>query len=177
MILFVILYRCSREQEGGCNIMLHRTYIRFTYKYNPLKDSEYYTAAAYIFNRGLMKKLDNESPKKANDSFGELCVSTKRKMSIDEMKQIVKYLWENEMSKSIGSYNGFRYKDLRPDSFEVSVEEVEEGDICQTSIDICNLSDNIIEFFAMQDINRIFNKWDDRKREIEKNIKTVADCL
>jgi len=154
-----------------------RAYIRFKYKYNPIKDSEYYKIAAYMINRSLMRKFDSEDPVKANDSFGEICVVTKRQMPIPEMKNVVSYLWRSTMKKSTGSYNGFQYRDLRPESFGVSIEEVFDEDLLATAKDVIALSDNILECFAMQDINRVFDTYNSRKKEIENSIKTIADCL
>lgn len=154
-----------------------RTYIRIQYKYDRVYDSECYKEAALLINRGLMRKLDSESPKKANESFGEIVVCTKTRMSISEIKEIVKYLWHSVIDKATGCWDGFYYKDLRPNSFEVSIAEVDDKDLLQTARDIISLSDNIIECFAMQDMNRIFNVYDERAREIERSIKTIADCL
>lgn len=154
-----------------------RTYFRTKYKYNRVYDSECYKEAALIINRELMRKLDSESAKKANDSWGEIVVSTKHKMSISEMKSVVAYLWKSIMKNATGCWDGFSYRDLRPNSFEVSIEEVDDKDLLQTTKDVIALSDNIIECFAMQDINRVFNTYNERKREIERNIKTIADCL
>ena len=154
-----------------------RTYFRTKYKYNRVYDSECYKEAALIINRALMRKLDSESPKKTNDSWGEIVVSTKHQMSISEMKSVIAYLWTSVMKQSTRCWNGFSYRDLRPNSFEVSIEEVNDEDLLQTAKDVIALSDNIIECFAVQDITRVFNAYNDRKREIERNIKTIADCL
>jgi len=154
-----------------------RTYIRLKYKYNPVKDSEYYKDAAYIINRGLMRKLDSEDPVKANGSWGEICVVTKKQMPITEMKDVIAYLWHSIMKQATGSYCGFEYKDLRPESFEVSIEEVFDKDLLATAKDVIAISDNILECFAMQDINRVFDTYNRRKDELEKSIKTIADCL
>ena len=154
-----------------------RTYIRIKYKYNRVYDSECYKEAALIINRGLMRKLDSETPKKANESWGEIVVSSKRRLSISEMKEIIGYLWNSTMKDATGSWDGFSYRDLRPNSFEVSIEEVDDKDLLQTARDIIALSDNIIECFAMQDMNRVFDTYNERKREIQSNIKTIADCL
>lgn len=154
-----------------------RTYIRIKYKYDRVYDSECYKEAALIINRGLMRKLDSESPEKANESHGEIVVSSKQKLSISEMKEIIRYLWTSIMKNATGCWDGFYYKDLRPNSFEVSIEEVDDKDFLQTARDIIDLSDNIIECFAMQDMNRVFHTYNERKREIESDIKTIADCL
>lgn len=154
-----------------------RTYIRFKYEYNPVKDSEYYKHAAYLIKRSLMRKFDSEDPIKANDSFGEICVSTKVQMTVNEIKKIVAYLWSSTISQATGSYNGFMYRDLRPESFTVSVEEVWDKDLLQTAKDVIAMSDNIVECFAMQDINRVFNTYNSRKRLFETSMKTIADCL
>lgn len=154
-----------------------RTYFRIKYKYDKVYDSECYKEAALIINRGIMRKLDSETPKDANGSFGEVCVCTKQQMSIDEMKSVVAYLWNSVMQTATGCWDGFSYRDLRPNSFEVDIQEVSDKDLLQTAKDVIAFSDNIIECFAMQDMNRVFNVYDDRKREIERNIKTVADCL
>lgn len=154
-----------------------RTYIRITYKYDRVYDSECYKEAALVINRGLMRKLGSETPKKANESHGEIVVSSKQRLSISEMKEIIKYLWTSIMKRATGCWDGFYYKDLRPNSFEVSIEEVDDKDLLQTAREIINLSDNIIECFAMQDMNRVFNTYNERKKEIERNITTIADCL
>ena len=154
-----------------------RTYIRIKYKYDRVYDSECYKEAALIINRGLMRKLDSETPKKANESHGEIVVCSKQPLSISEMKSIVKYLWHSVIDTATGCWDGFYYKDLRPNSFVVTFEEVSDRDLLQTARDIIGMSDNIIECFAMQDMNRIFNTYNDRKKEIESNIKTIADCL
>lgn len=154
-----------------------RTYIRIKYKYNRIYDSECYKEAALIINRSLMRKLDSETPKEANDSFGEIVVCTKHRMSISEMKGVVSYLWNSIIKSSTGCWDGFYYKDLRPNSFEVSFEEVDDKDLLETAREVINLSDNILECFAMQDMNRVFNTYNERKKEIEKYITTVADCL
>lgn len=143
-----------------------RTYIRIKYKYNRVYDSECYKEAALIINRALMRKLDSETPKKANDSHGEIVVCTKRRMSISEMKEIISYLWKSTMKDATGCWDGFYYKDLRPNSFEVSIEEVDDKDLLQTAREIINLSDNIIECFAMQDMNRVFNTYNERKGDL-----------
>ena len=124
-----------------------------------------------------MRKLDKGSPKESIDSFGEICISTKSQMTIEEMKKVIKYLWESVINNENGCYGGFYYKDLRPGSFTVSIQEVSGKHILQTAQEVCELSDNIIECFAMQDTNRVLDVYDTRKQEIEKNIKTVADCL
>lgn len=154
-----------------------RTYIRIKYKYNRAYDSECYKEAALIINRNLMRKLDSETPKKANDSYGEIVVCTKHRMPISEMKSVVRYLWNSVMKSATGCWDGFYYRDLRPNSFEVSFEEVDDKDLLETAKEVINLSDNILECFAMQDMNRVFNTYNERKREIEKYITTVADCL
>lgn len=154
-----------------------RTYIRIKYKYDRVYDSECYKEAALIINRNLMRKLDSESPEKANESYGEIVVCTKHRMSINEMKGVVSYLWNSVMRSATGCLDGFYYKDLRPNSFEVSFEEVNDKDLLETAREVINLSDNILECFAMQDMNRVFNTYNERKKEIEKYITTVADCL
>ena len=154
-----------------------RTYIRIKYKYNRVYDSECYKKAALVINRDLMRKLDSETPEKANESWGEIVVCTKRRLSISEMKEIISYLWNSIMERATGSYMELRYRDLRPNSFEVSIEEVDDKNLLPTARDIIALSDNITECFAMQDMNRIFDVYDERKQEIERNIKTIADCL
>lgn len=154
-----------------------RTYIRIKYIYDRVYDSECYKEAALIINRGLMRKLDSETPKKANDSFGEIVVCTKHRMSIDEMKSVVSYLWNSVIKDATGCWDGFAYKNLRPDSFKVSFEEVDDENLLETAKEVINLSDNIVECFAMQDMNRVFNTYNERKKEIEKHITTVADCL
>ena len=154
-----------------------RTYFRIKYKHDKIYDGEYYKDAALIAARGLMRKLDDESPKKANDSWGEIVVSTKQPMTINEMKSVIAYLWNSFMKNATGAYCGLRYRDLRPNSFTVSIEEVADKDLLLTAREVIALSDNIIECFAMQDMNRVFNTYNDRKQTIEKHIKTVADCL
>lgn len=154
-----------------------RTYIRIKYTYDRAYDSECYKEAALIINRALMRKLDSETPKKANESHGEIVVCTKQPLSISEIKAIVKYLWHSVVDKATGCWDGFYYKDLRPNSFKVDIEEVSDKDLLKTARDIISMSDNIIECFAMQDMNRVFSVYDARKREIENNIKTIADCL
>ena len=154
-----------------------RTYIRIKYKYDRVYDSECYKEAALLINRCLMRKLDSETPKKANESWGEIVICTKRRLSISEMKEIISYLWKSVMKVSTGCWDGFYYKDLRPNSFDVSIEEVDDKNLLETAREIIALSDNIIECFAMQDMNRVFNTYNERKQEIERNIKTIADCL
>lgn len=154
-----------------------RTYFRIEYKRDEYLDCKAYQECAYIIVRDIMGKLDKETPEEANYSFGEICVVTKNPMEISEMKNIIKILWANTMSHATGSINGFRYHDLKPSSFTVSIEEVTEKHRCNITNVVVNSSDNIIEFFSMQDMNRIFNTYDNRKMEIEKHIKTVADCL
>ena len=154
-----------------------RTYFRIEYRLDEYLDCKAYQECAYIIVRDIMGKLDKESPREANSSFGEICVSTKNPMEISEMKNIIKILWENTISRATGSINGFKYQDLKPSSFTVSIEEVYENHMCNITNTIINSSDNIIEFFCMQDMNRILNTYDNRKMEIEKHIKTIADCI
>lgn len=137
-----------------------RTYIRIKYEYSPIYDSEYYKEAARIINRCLMGKLDND---KENDSYGEIVVSSKNFLSLDEIKKIIKYLWESVINNAKGSYYGFDYKNLRPESFKISIQESEDNHICKRSVDIVNISENIIECFSMVDMNRIFDVYDSRK--------------
>lgn len=156
---------------------MYRTYIRIKYKPDEWLDHKAYQEAAYIIARDLMKKLDSESPKKANDSFGELCIVTKNQMTINEMKAVVKAIWDNTMKHAKGSINGFYYRELNPKSFTVSIQEVEKNELLETTKEILSLNDNIIDFFAMQDLNRVLCVYDKRAVEIERKIKTVADCL
>lgn len=151
-----------------------RTFFRFRYEQNKVKDSPYYSTCAQIINRNLMRKLDNESIQKANDSWGEIVIASKAPLTIEEMKNIVKYLWTSVIEKATGCYNGFYYKDLRPESFSVSIAEEEP---LETAKQVEAISDNILACFSIQDMNRVMACYDKRSQYIENNIKTIADCL
>lgn len=146
-----------------------RYYIEFEYVYDAVNDSEYYKQSAEKAVNWLMRYNGNK--------YNKICISVKEELTTQELKDIIKYLWESEYSKWTGSYNGFNYKRLEPRSFKVKIERVEEKDMCKTAIDVCKISNKIVECFAEQDGRNIFEVCDSWKSNIEKEIKTIEDCL
>lgn len=155
-----------------------RTYFRITYKYSEVYDSPVYKDAALILNRNLMMRLDSLSPEEANESFEEICIVHTEQLTIEEMKEVVAYFWNRTISRATGWLNGLYYKDLRPNSFEVRIQEqIKENSVTKKRTELHNKNNKIIECFAMEDMNPILLYYNERQREIEKQIKTVADCL
>lgn len=155
-----------------------RTYFRTTYKYSEVYDSPIYKEAALILNRELMMKLSSIPPKEANESFEEICIVHTEQLTIEEMKEIVAYFWNRTISRATGCLNGLWYKDLRPNSFEVRIQEqIEENAVIEKRTELHSKNNKIIECFAMEDMNPILLYYNERQREIESQIKTVADCL
>lgn len=147
-----------------------RYYIKFSYNYNPVTDSEYYKIVAEEMLIDLMRW--KSSLKKA-----KICISAKEELTIDELKQIIKYLWESSFSRYTGSYRGFDYKNIKPNSFIVDIERVEEKYIIETSLSIPNISDKIIECYTECDNTNILTIDDKYKALYRKYIQTIADCL
>lgn len=146
-----------------------RYYIEFKYVYDPINDSEYYKQSAEKAVNWLMRYTTNK--------YNKICISVNEELTTQELKDIIKYLWESEYSNWTGSYNGFDYKRIEPRSFKVKIEKVKEKNICETTMDVCKISNKIVECFAEQDGRNIFEVYDSWKSNIEKEIKTIEDCL
>lgn len=153
-----------------------RYYIEFNYVYDPVNDSEYYKYSAENIINSLMR-YKNKWCEHDGCDHGKICISANEELTTQELKDIIKYLWESAYKEWTGSYNGFEYKKLESRSFKVKIERVKEKDICQTTIDVCKISNKIIECFAEQDGRNIFEIYDSWKSNIEKEIKTIEDCL